>query len=60
MNSILNLALLKYWREEASHGRPSGITDDEAYTSLALLLRLAKYVDEHWDLLTREQIEDSV
>jgi hypothetical protein len=40
--------LLRYWRDEAAHGRLSGIADNEAYTSLALLLRLAKFVDENW------------
>ena len=40
--------LLRYWRDEAAHGKPSGIADNEAYTSLALLLRLAKFVDENW------------
>ena len=46
------LELLKYWRDEASHGDVSGINDEEAYTSLALLLRLAAFVDDHWDALT--------
>jgi hypothetical protein len=40
--------LLRYWRDEAAHGKPSGIADNEAYTSLALLLRLAKFVGENW------------
>jgi len=43
--------LLKYWRDSAAHGRPANIADNEAYTSLALLLRLAQFVDEHWDRL---------
>ena len=33
--------LLKYWRDEASHGKPSGITDNEAFTAIALLLRFS-------------------
>ena len=45
--------LIKYWRDEASHGMPVDISDNEAYTSLALLLRFAMYVDEKWVLLTR-------
>lgn len=45
-------SLLKYWRDEAAHGKTSGITDNEAYTSLALLLRFAIYTDECWDELT--------
>ena len=40
--------LLKYWRDEASHGVRSDIADNEAYTSLALLLRLAMFVDKNW------------
>ncbi len=46
--------LLKYWRDEAAHGKPSGIADNEAYTSLALLLRLAKFVDENWKVLVSQ------
>jgi hypothetical protein len=45
--------LLKYWRDEASHGRPSNISDNEAYTSLAMLLRYAMFVNNEWDLLTK-------
>ena len=44
--------LVKYWRDEAAHGRASRTGDDEAYTSLALLLRFAKYVSDHWTELT--------
>jgi hypothetical protein len=44
--------LLKYWRDSSAHGRPVSIRDNEAYTSLALLLRLAQFVDENWDRLT--------
>lgn len=44
--------LLKYWRDEAAHGRASSIKDNEAYTSLALLLRFAGFVHEHWKVLT--------
>lgn len=43
--------LLKYWRDEAAHGHRSGIDDNEAYTSLALLLRFASFVDEQWQEL---------
>lgn len=45
--------LLKYWRDEAAHGKPSNITDNEAYTSLALLLRFAMAVNENWEELTK-------
>lgn len=44
-------ALLKYWRDEASHGAAASISDNEAYTSLALLLRLAMFVHSRWDEL---------
>lgn len=43
--------LLKYWRDEAAHGKALGIADNEAYTSLALLLRLAKFVEDNWRAL---------
>jgi len=46
--------LLKYWRDESAHGRVSGIADNEAYTSLALLLRFAHFVNDHWTELTKE------
>ena len=45
-------SLLKYWRDEASHGQASGITDNEAYTALALLLRFALFVNDRWNELT--------
>jgi hypothetical protein len=44
--------LLKYWRDEAAHGKSSGIGDNEAYTSLAMLLRLSQFTNDHWDELT--------
>lgn len=44
--------LLKYWRDEAAHGKASTISDNEAYTSLALLLRYAMFVNDHWNELT--------
>jgi len=46
------LTLLKYWRDQAAHGRASGIKDNEAYTSLALLLRFAIFVNDNWAELT--------
>lgn len=44
--------LLKYWRDEAAHGTASNISDNEAYTSLAMLLRYAMFVDKNWESLT--------
>jgi hypothetical protein len=43
--------LLKYWRDSASHGKLSCISDNEAYTSLALLLRFAQFANDRWGVL---------
>jgi hypothetical protein len=43
--------LLKYWRDEAAHGRASKIVDNEAYTSLILLLRLSMFINDNWNEL---------
>lgn len=48
-------SLLKYWRDEASHGRPSGIGEIEAFTSLQSLLRLAQCANNHWEELTDDR-----
>lgn len=40
------MVLLSYWRDEAAHGKASAIQETEAFTSLMLLLRLARYGDE--------------
>ena len=45
------LSLLKYWRDEASHGGPTNIDDNEALTSLAFLLRFASFIADRWDEL---------
>ncbi len=47
------LSLLKYWRDLTAHGKASGITDGEAYTSLAFLLRFARFVNDRWNELTK-------
>lgn len=47
------LELLKYWRDFAGHGLAIGIGEEEAYTSLLLLLRFAQYADDRWDELTQ-------
>jgi hypothetical protein len=44
--------LLKYWRDEAAHGRTSNISENEAYTSLALLLRCAQFAKDNYEILT--------
>jgi len=46
------MTLLKYWRDNSAHGRVTGISDNEAYTALALLLRLASFArDTHAELV---------
>lgn len=45
------MSLLKYWRDSAAHGHYSGISENEAYTSIALLLRFAMFTNDHWDEL---------
>lgn len=48
-------SLLKYWRDKASHGKASKISDNEAYTSLALLLRFAMFVNDVWgDIIDKD------
>lgn len=44
--------LLKYWRDAAAHGRATTISDNEAYTSLALLLRYGNVVNDRWTEFT--------
>lgn len=51
--------LLKYWRDEASHGKPSQIGDNEAYTSLAMMLRFSHFVSDHWTELTSRREANS-
>ena len=46
-------SLLKYWRDESAHGKISGINDNEAYTSIALLLRFAKFAYDNLNILTK-------
>lgn len=51
-----NLNLLKYWRDIASHGKIAGIEENEAFTSLAILLRLARFAFDRWDDLTTKDL----
>jgi len=44
--------LISYWRDESAHGKLSNISENEAFTSLALLLRFALFVNQNWDTLT--------
>jgi hypothetical protein len=45
------LLVLHYWRDSASHGVSSSITEIEAHASLMQLLRLAQFADKNWDPL---------
>lgn len=47
-------SLMKYWRDEAGHGGASSINDNEAFGSLALLLRLSTFMNDNWDELIKE------
>jgi hypothetical protein len=44
--------LLKYWRDDASHGTASEISEFEAYEALARLLRFAHFAMDHRTELT--------
>ena len=46
-------SLLNYWRDESAHGTTSEIEENEAFTSLALLLRFAQFSKDNWDVLTK-------
>ena len=45
-------SLLNYWRDESSHGTASEIRENEAFTSLSLLLRFAMFAENNWGQLT--------
>ena len=40
--------LIGYWRDDAAHGRASRLSEIEAFPALAMLLRLAAIIDDHW------------
>ncbi len=47
-NTFRNLTdLLKYWRDDASHGTASDISEFEAHEALARLLRFAHFASDH-------------
>ncbi|MCY7345073.1 MAG: hypothetical protein LH614_02545 [Pyrinomonadaceae bacterium] len=46
------MSLLKYWRDESAHGAESKIQEEEAFTSLLLLLHFAQFADSRWQDLT--------
>lgn len=46
------MVLLKYWRDQASHGIATNLSDNEAYIALTLLLRFAHFANDQWKELT--------
>jgi hypothetical protein len=46
------LDLLKYWRDDASHGAISDLGEPEARIAVEQLCRLAELADDNWDALT--------
>jgi hypothetical protein len=49
--------LLKYWRDDASHGIASEISEFEAYEAVARLLRFAHFASDHYAVLTGQNTE---
>lgn len=47
------LDLLKYWRDDGGHGLPSSIDEWEADEAMVRLLRLSRFVEDHWADLIR-------
>jgi len=46
-------SLLKYWRDISVHGKKCDISDNEAFTSLVLLLRFSIFVNENYEELIK-------
>lgn len=49
------LHILHYWRDDASHGQHTTITEVEAHSALSELLRLAQFTSDRWVELTARQ-----
>lgn len=47
------MGLLSYWRDDASHGTASNISEIEAHEALGRLLRLAQFVQDNWAEITK-------
>ena len=47
-------SLLSYWRDESAHGKASTITETQAFTATAMLLRLAIFIDETWEKIIHD------
>src|SRR5262249_45046819 len=45
--------VMKYWRDDASHGEKTEISEPHAYLSLTQLMRLAQIASDHWDKLIK-------
>ena len=50
---VAALHILHYWRDDAAHGQQTTISEVEAYSATSELLRLAQFVSDHWEDLTR-------
>jgi hypothetical protein len=46
------MQVLHYWRDDASHGMETTISELEAHASISQLLRLAQFSSDHWQELT--------
>ena len=46
------LHILHYWRDDASHGQQTTITEVEAHSAISELLRLAQFSSDRWCELT--------
>jgi hypothetical protein len=46
------LRILHYWRDDASHGVHTTISEVEAHAALSELIRLAQFASDNWDSLT--------
>lgn len=49
------LSLLNYWRDNTAHGTETKISSNEAFVALAMLLRVAQFVEDNWDKLTTDE-----
>jgi len=50
---VMTSDLISFWRNEAAHGTRTTITEGEAHTALAQLLRFAQLTVDNWDTLTQ-------
>lgn len=50
-----HMELLRFWRDQAAHGAPTGISEDEAYLALVGLVRFARFARNNKEALTRQE-----